>query len=108
MNTFGITEKSYQLLLDTFLKHQEIEQVILFGSRAKGIHKKGSDIDLAIKANTSQPYFIFNLKAYLNEALPIPYFIDLVDYNSLDYPELKEHIDRVGIPFYQKEAFSKL
>lgn len=55
MSTFGITEKSYQLLLDAFVKYQEVEEVILFGSRAKGTYKKGSDIDLAIKAKTCQP-----------------------------------------------------
>ncbi|MFC4769479.1 nucleotidyltransferase domain-containing protein [Effusibacillus consociatus] len=49
MNQFGISEKSFQLLLDTFMQYTQVEEVILFGSRAKGNCKKGSDIDLAIK-----------------------------------------------------------
>ena len=102
MNTFGITEKSYQLLLNAFIKFEEVEQVILFGSRAKGNYKKGSDIDLAIKGKNSSPSLALNLKAYLNEELPIPYFVDVIDYNSLNYQELKEHINRVGKPFYKK------
>lgn len=106
MNTFGITAKSYQLLLNAFAKYDEVEQVVLFGSRAKGNYKKGSDIDLAIKGKNSSSYIALNLKAYLNEELPIPYFIDVVDYGSLEHPELKEHIDRAGICLYEKPVSS--
>lgn len=104
MNTFGITEKSYQLLLNAFIKFEEVEQVILFGSRAKGNYKKGSDIDLAIKGKNSSSNLALNIKSYLNEELLIPYFVDVVDYNSLDHQELKEHINRIGKPFYKKSS----
>ncbi|CCQ98330.1 DNA polymerase beta domain protein region [[Clostridium] ultunense Esp] len=100
MNPFGISEKSYQLLLDAFRQHAEVEEVILFGSRAKGNHKKGSDIDLAIKGKHCSPELALQLQTYLNEELPIPYMVDVVDYNSLSHKELKEHIDRVGKKLY--------
>jgi predicted nucleotidyltransferase len=102
MNTFGISEQSYQLLLNTFTKYVEVEKVILFGSRAKGNFKKGSDIDLAIKGKNCTPKIALNIEACLNEELPIPYFVDLIDYNSLEHRELKEHIDRAGVCFYEK------
>ncbi|MFC4770143.1 nucleotidyltransferase family protein [Effusibacillus consociatus] len=102
MNQFGISEKSFQLLLDTFIQYTQVEEVILFGSRAKGNYKKGSDIDLAIKGEECSASLALTLQSYINEELPIPYTVDVIDYNSLNHKELKEHIDRVGIKFYKR------
>ena len=41
---FGITEKSYNYIVAYLKTKPQIEKVILFGSRAKGNYKKGSDI----------------------------------------------------------------
>ena len=30
------------------------------------------------------------------------YTVDLVNYHTIKHPELKNHIDRVGLPFYEK------
>ncbi len=79
-----------------------IEKVILFGSRAKGNYKDGSDIDLAILGKNCTPSLAMEINVKLNEGLPIPYFVDVIDYLSLQHPDLKEHIDRVGIEFYKK------
>ena len=49
MNPLGITDKSYQHLINAISNYPEIEQVLVFGSRAKGNYKNGSDVDLAIK-----------------------------------------------------------
>lgn len=102
-NPFGVSDKSYQLLLETFNKYPQIEDVIVFGSRAKGNYKRGSDIDLVIKGKNCSEELALQLKAYINEELPTPYMVDIVDYNSLDQKELKEHIDRVDIPFLNKK-----
>ncbi len=100
MCSFGITEKSYNMLLELFTKHPEIEEAWLFGSRAKGNNKKGSDIDLAIKGSDCSPDLALTVATIANEELPIPYQIDIVDYSTIDNPDLKEHIDRVGLLFY--------
>lgn len=102
MNPFGITEKSNNLLLETFSKYPQVEEVILFGSRAKGNYKKGSDIDLAIKGSQCSASLALTLQSFINEELPIPYMVDVVDYHSLSHLELKEHIDRAGVRFYQR------
>ena len=102
MNQFGISEKSFELLQEAFTNYPEIEEVIIFGSRAKGNYKKGSDIDLAIKGAQCSESLALTLRAYVNEELPVPYMVDFLDYNSLDHQDLKEHIDRVGVQFYQK------
>ncbi len=106
MNPFGITPKSYQLIQDTFPKYPEIEEVIIFGSRAKGTYKHGSDIDLAIKGKHCNNKIAMNISGILNEELPIPYKIDIVSYNDLSNEDLKEHIDRVGKLFYEKNSIA--
>lgn len=79
-----------------------MEKVILFGSRAKGNYRNGSDIDLAIKGENCTASLALDIEAYVNEELPIPHMIDIIDYQSLTNSDLKEHIDRVGMIFYHK------
>jgi predicted nucleotidyltransferase len=100
-NRFGITEKSYNYIVSYLKTKPQIEAVILFGSRAKGNYKRGSDIDLAIKGKESSPELAIDIESFINEEIPVPYTVDVVDYNSLKKKELKEHIDRVGVLFYQ-------
>ena len=103
MNKYGISQRSFDLLLKTFKGFPEVDQVLLFGSRAKGNYRPGSDIDLAIKGKEVGPDLIFKLKSTFNERLPIPYQVDVVGYENLDHKSLKEHINRVGIVIYDSE-----
>lgn len=102
MNSFGISETSFLLLLRTFEQYPQVEEVILFGSRAKGNYRKGSDIDLAIKGEQCSASLALQLQSYMNEELPIPYMVDVVAYHSLNHQELKGHIDRVGVSLYKR------
>ena len=104
MNEFGITEKSYGLIQETFLKYPDIEEVLVFGSRAMGNYKTGSDIDLAIKGKNASNKIAWDVSGYLNEVLPIPYYIDVVYYEGLTNQEFKEHIDRHGKLCYSRPA----
>jgi predicted nucleotidyltransferase len=104
MNSFGITEKSFELLQKIFVRYPQIEEVIIFGSRAKGNYKKGSDIDLAIKGEQCSSGLALKLQSQISEELPIPYMVDVVDYNTLQHHELREHIDRVGLNFYKRDG----
>jgi predicted nucleotidyltransferase len=106
MNPYGIAEKSNRLLLEAFPDYPEVEEVILFGSRAKGNYKKGSDIDLAIKGPECSAELALDIQSFINEELPVPYQVDVVDYGSLRHRELKEHIDRVGICYYRRTGSS--
>ena len=74
--------------------------VVLFGSRAKGNYKPGSDIDLAVKGDRVSPRIVAQLADCLNEETPLPYFFDVVHYETLDNQALVDHIDRVGIVIY--------
>ncbi len=101
MNPFGISNKSYQLILSALSKFSEVEEVIIFGSRAKGNYKTASDIDLAIKGKGCNELLAMKINAYLNEELPVPYHVDIINYDGLSNENLKEHIDRVGKIFFK-------
>ena len=80
----------------------EVSKAILFGSRAKGNFKKASDIDLSIKGQALNNTIIAKINLILNEETSLPYFFDVIHYESLKNIQLKEHIDRVGIVIYTK------
>ncbi len=107
MNSFGITETSYQLILDSFSGFPEIEEVWIFGSRAKGSFNYGSDIDLAIKGESCNENTAVELNVLLNEVLPVPYFFDIIDYQSIKSADLKEHIDRIGKIIYTRDKYKE-
>jgi predicted nucleotidyltransferase len=101
-NDFGIYDKSYLLILEAFTLFPKIEKVIVFGSRAMGNHKKGSDIDLAILGSGVDFETTSRLHGKLNDELPIPYFVDVVNFNTIDVEELKKHIYEEGKVIFEK------
>lgn len=92
----GLTEADMNHIRAAIKQFPEIEDAVIFGSRAKGTHKKASDVDLAIKGHAVTPETIQRLSFLLNEELPLPYFFDVIHYESLENQLLVEHIDRVG------------
>ncbi len=83
----------------------DVKEAIVFGSRAMGNFKKGSDIDIALKGNLKDNTLI-KLQVILDEELPIPYYFDLVDYQHIENQALKLHIDVEGKPLGQKSKFN--
>lgn len=93
----GLTEADMNHIRAAIKQFPEIEEAVIFGSRAKGTHKKASDVDLVIKGRAVTPETIQRLNFLLNEELPLPYFFDVVHYEALENQQLVEHIDRVGM-----------
>ena len=94
-NTYGLNERETQTILGIFKKYSEIKNVLLFGSRAKGVFHKGSDVDLAIDSVSITPKILRQIKSDFEES-DLPYRVDLLNFNTLNNISLKEHIKRVG------------
>lgn len=94
---FGIEKHIVQTIRDEILKHREVCDIIVFGSRAKGNFKWGSDIDIAIKGKDVSFELVTRLKTTFNQKMTIPYHVDIVHYNDISNMDLIRHIDRVGI-----------
>lgn len=99
---FGIPEKSMTIIIETIKQFKEIEKVSIFGSRAIGNYKSGSDIDLVIHGSNVTDETVNKLSIRLNEELPLPFYFDIVHYGSLAVEALKEHIDNYSKTFYSK------
>lgn len=101
---FGLLDRDLKHILDAVRSFPEISQLVLFGSRAKGNFKTASDVDLAIKGASVTYDTAVKLADVLNEEKPLPYFFDVIHYESITEPRLVEHIDRVGVVLYSKDA----
>ncbi len=99
---FGLSEKDIEKINEVFVRFSDVEEVLIFGSRAKGNYKKGSDIDLALKGKKMDDRIASSIHAVLEEETPLPYKFDVVNYTSVSNPDFIDHINRVGIVFYKK------
>jgi predicted nucleotidyltransferase len=99
---YGLSEKAADSIRSVFLQHPEIDQAILFGSRAKGNFKPGSDIDLALLGRNLTQRTVDRLYEELDD-LPIPHEFSLVLSDQMTDPDVAAHIARVGVVFYEKE-----
>lgn len=101
INKYGVSETSWQKIIEIFMQQSLVERVVLFGSRAKGNYRDGSDIDLCLYGNISFAQ-IYILQDLLDD-LMLPYKFDLIVYNTINNLELIDHIERVGVVLYAKE-----
>ena len=82
--------------------HPEVERAVLYGSRAKGNFKPGSDIDLTLMGSGLDGRIRGRIDEELDELL-LPYEFDLSLFAELSHPELLDHIRRAGVVFYEKK-----
>lgn len=103
MQVFGLLERDLELLHKAFSTFKEVDKALIFGSRAMGNYKKGSDVDIAIMGDGVTKKTLYSLHDLLNEELPLPYFFDILIYEEISNSKLREHIDNVGQVIYQRK-----
>ena len=104
VDDFGLRTEDIDKIAAEIETFPEIDQAAIFGSRAKGCHKRGSDVDLAIYGERVTLTTLASLGYRLQEEGPLPYFFDIVDYTHLGSAELKAHIDRVGRTIFRRNT----
>jgi len=92
---FGLPQKSLSEIKQVLSNQKELESAVIYGSRAKGNYREGSDIDLTLKGNLSYRNLV-EISVELDN-LNLPWRIDLSLYRQIQNKELREHIDRVGV-----------
>jgi len=98
---FGLTNLTIQSITSVFVKHAEIEEVVIYGSRAKGNFREGSDVDLTLIGQGLSSDLLSTVLQEIDD-LNTPYLFDISIFSSLKSPELEGHIKRVGKTFYKK------
>jgi predicted nucleotidyltransferase len=99
---FGLSHTTLQKIRHTLARHPHVERAVIYGSRAKGNYKPGSDIDITLYAAQGLNIDYRELADLLDEIddLLLPYSIDLSVFTQINNPELCEHIERVGKVMY--------
>lgn len=98
---FGLSERSYNELIDILASMPEIDEARIFGSRARGDYSQASDVDLLLsgRALTSHSLAVINDKLYESH---IPYFFDTLIDEKVTNPKLLANIQRDGKVIYRR------
>jgi predicted nucleotidyltransferase len=96
---YGLEESTISKINSIFKLYPQIHDVIIYGSRAKGNFRNGSDIDLTIKGKKLNLAILNEISIKIDD-LNLPYLFDISIYDTIDNQDLIEHINRVGKVFY--------
>lgn len=106
MPDFGLPDKTAAIIRQIFADFPAVEKAVLYGSRAKGNYRHGSDIDLTLFGDQLDFDALLKIASRLDES-PIPYQVDLSLWKQM-HAGLREHIERVGVVFYERDGVVKL
>ena len=98
---YGLHEATLEKIRNVFARFPAIEKAMLYGSRAKGNFKTGSDIDVTLYGEALTPDLRDAIATALDDLL-LPYGIDLSLFDAIDHAKLREHIERVGVVLYER------
>ena len=97
---FGLPPATLEAIRRILAEEPAVKKAVIYGSRAKGTYRPGSDIDLTLFGDGLDLDILGRIATRLHES-PIPYQVDLSIFELIDHAGLREHIQRVGQPFYE-------
>ena len=99
---YGLQDAVIEKIRGVFAHYPQVEQAILYGSRAKDTYKNGSDIDLTLRGGEDLTLnVLYRISDDLDDLL-LPYTIDLSILSHISSPDILNHIQRVGLTSYEK------
>jgi predicted nucleotidyltransferase len=99
--SFGLSEKTLSSLRAYFARVSEVEQVILYGSRARGDYHKGSDIDLMLIGANITPRLLSKMDMEIDDLL-LPYVVQISDRKEIRDARFLEVVEREGVVFWER------
>lgn len=99
---YGLQDETIERIQSVFSRYPEITKAVLYGSRAKGNFKNGSDIDLTLVGNELSSKTVSKISIEIDD-LMIPYIVDLGILANIKNQDLIDHINRVGVVFYERK-----
>jgi predicted nucleotidyltransferase len=100
---YGLDDRIISDLKRIFSEFEDIDTVVLYGSRAMGNYRNGSDIDITLHGQGLTLKTVYALSDVIDE-LYLPYKFDISIYGQIDNPGLLEHISRAGRILYEKKS----
>lgn len=105
MENSGLSNKEIKSIKSIFSNYPQIEEVLIYGSRAKGNHRPASDIDLTLKGKNIDLTLQTKIEFDLDDLL-LPYKFDISIYDRITNPEFINHIDKIGKTLYVKKSIT--
>jgi len=99
LRRFGLKEATINQIISVFSQYSQIHKVLLYGSRAKGNYRNGSDIDLTLIGDVSYSQ-LSGIEDKIDDLL-LPYSFDISIFSDIDNPDLVDNINRIGVVFYE-------
>jgi type I restriction enzyme S subunit len=97
----GLKELHINKIASVLANYPSVHKAILYGSRAKGNYREGSDIDISLIGDKLDLSLLLRLENELDDLL-LPFNMDISIFDKIENQELIEHINRVGIILYEK------
>ncbi len=98
---YGLDNDAIYQIISVLTENSKINEVILFGSRAKGNFRHGSDVDLSLIGKELQLNDVLNASIAIDD-LSLPYKFDIVIYDRITEKALIDHINRSGIVLFDR------
>lgn len=99
---FGLSEQTLQKINGVFTQYPQIDKAVLYGSRARGDYKNGSDIDLTLYGGETLTHTLLSQIANDLDDKLLPYTIDLSIFDNIRNHDMIKQIERVGKLFYRR------
>lgn len=99
---YGLSDNQLQEIIDFIAQNHDVEEAVIFGSRAIDTFKEASDIDIALKGEKVNHALVAKMKFNIEEDSYLPFFFDFVAYPTITNEELRKHIDTKGVAIYRK------
>ena len=103
MTPFGLPADTTDTIVRILARHPDVERAVVYGSRALGRHRRGSDIDLVLEGEALTLEDLAAIAGELEES-SIPYTVDLSVWHLLDHEPLRDHIRRVGKALFERRV----
>jgi len=97
---FGLIASDIYDIIKILEQFSDVEEALIFGSRAMGNYRRGSDVDLALRGSNLKKNSAGEISYLLNEETLMPYHFDVADLNNLSNQDLVNHINDFGKVFY--------
>ncbi len=98
---FGLKDETVEKIIRVLKTFPQINRTVVYGSRAKGNYKNGSDIDITLFGKELSGELLYKIRNDFEE-LNLPYKIDVSIFDDIDNQNLKDHILRVGKELYRQ------
>ena len=100
---YGLKDSTIRKVQSVLAGYPQVGKAVLYGSRAMGNYKNGSDIDLTLCGGAGLTRkVLYRIMDELDDLL-LPYMIDLSIFEDISDPDLRDHIERAGLTFYSQD-----